>query len=381
MKQENLELDVSQPQQKAKPKSSNTDSKSVKPVVKQPIKQAVLNWLADAKHIFMLILCVALLAMVFSMFDNNRTTDYLTNSQQLRDVLTDIPVDKFNTTQMSVAQVQQYIKPIKQAIEQTLPHPMAQSNFAQLLVDAEQISQQSEQLGAQIGQLSLIEKFTQNSLQQLSAAKANYSKAIEPTLTRMKDYKSEAKFEQLTANANQTELFNALNYKQGEEKLDNLQVAADRLMQGYEALFYAQTKQELTQQLKDYPNLYQHFSALQHNFADIPTKLALKRWLESNIDSLPDVQQVEVELVSQLELTQAKAQLVGQFVNLVEQAKLIEGRLTAHLINQMNVQPSSKLALWVIAILAVFGAYQNRLLCTLNKLLENLRIQVEKTAK
>ncbi|WP_016955820.1 hypothetical protein [Catenovulum agarivorans] len=396
MKQENLELDVSQPQSKNTKTLQTTESCELNEVASEVLSEGVkaspslkdklvslhhkYNF-TSSKSLFLTILLTSVLAIIFGLFQHDQTSDYLIQSQKIRDVVAAQPPSTSKDAQVETAEIKQHLLAIQAAISASLIHPMAESNFSSVLTDITKLVNKMDVLIAQAEQYKQRQEIVLSSLKQIDESKNNYRKAIEPTLERMRSYKNEAKFEQLTANANQTDLFNALNYKQAEEKLENLQLAADRLLQNYESIFYAQTVQELNALITSYPSSAQHFKQVVHDFADIPTKMALKTWQKNNIDTLDDITNLADKLTARLDFANQLEKLKQQSDLIVEQTKLIENRLTVHLINKTQVQPSSNFALWLVLVLALIGLYKYQLTNTLNKLLEKIPKQVEKTAK
>lgn len=387
MKQKNLELDLSQPQ-RAEPDATSPSQTEQAEIELQPssgqrstIGIKIFNWInkyhfTSSKTLFGSILFISVFSIVLGLFNHDQTSEYLKHSQKIRDV-----VATANSQQADASELQQHLQQVQSAIQSTLGHPLARSNFADLLketgkqIDKANLLKERSQVNAQT------QEFIIKTVHQIANSKANYRKAIEPTLQRMRSYKNEAKFEQLTANANQTDLFNALNYKQAEERLENLQLAADRLIQNYESLFYAQTKQELDTLIGSYPESVKHFNQVAHDFADIPTKMAVKNWYKNNIETLEEVSNLAPTLAARLNFSHDMEKLAERTRAIVEEAKLIERRLTVHLISQTQLQPTSSIALWLVIVLALIGMFKHQLINTLNKLLEKVQKQVEKTAK
>lgn len=238
---------------------------------------------------------------------------------------------------------------------QTSQHPTAQANLTQIQAELNDWLVQPDSIMADLMALEKMQNERETILNLISDEKFKLAQATESTLARLAAYKAENNFEQLTANANSSDLFNALNQKQGEEKFEQLQLSANNFVESIEAIYYLQQTSELDKYFIRYQNAQTDFENKLRDFSDMPTRMALGKWYK-NFNQSPDLQPAEIQLFNQkrLSLTEQSKQALMQLSQFTADLQLTLNKLTQHIILSRLNQEDNKRAYWAVLALVVF---------------------------
>ncbi|MCU4676507.1 hypothetical protein N7931_12795 [Catenovulum sp. 2E275] len=239
-----------------------------------------------------------------------------------------------NLEQIKINAIQQNFAQTQAELTNMLKLPIAQTNLANLKPQIENALNQKGNLVESLTQLEQLNHTLTESLKLLDDAKFNLTQALAPTIKRLDEYKAETQFEQLTANANRSDLFNALNHKQGEEKFEALQASAQDYLRLLEASFYVQQAQLLPELLVNANQAKTKLKTLQRDFNDIPTNMAIKNWLNSLEQHTLLAPENIIEFNQQrLALTQNLNQHVQQWLQQMDTAQLMIDKIDQIIIN------------------------------------------------
>lgn len=180
------------------------------------------------------------------------------------------------------------LKRTAKQLELMSQYPIFKSNFSAFEQELNTALTQQNKIADNLTSHQQTQLLLTERIKTINEAKFNLSQALKPTIERLQTYKIQAEFEKLTANANRSELFNALNQQQGEEKFEALQASAENYIQVIEASFYIKQSSDLQPVIAQSKALEESFMKALRDFSDMPTRLALKNWYQGIQDN-PDL--------------------------------------------------------------------------------------------
>lgn len=154
----------------------------------------------------------------------------------------------------------------------------------------------------------------QAAYQLIEQRKQAFDEVIQSGFDRLASFEPELPFEQLTANANRSVLFTALNHKKAKEEFVELQTAGLMLINAYRSLLESESSVANTQARQYISDIEEMYQAQIRAFVDTPTRMKLNQWLKQNDKqkltpiALYVVQQNELDKLAQLSQSQATAQ-------------------------------------------------------------------------
>lgn len=180
------------------------------------------------------------------------------------------------------------LKRTAKQLELMSQYPIFKSNFSAFEQELNTALTQQNKIADNLTSHRQTQLLLTERIKTINEAKFNLSQALKPTIERLQTYKIQAEFEKLTVNANRSELFNALNQQQGEEKFEALQASAENYIQVIEASFYIKQSSDLQPVIAQSKALEESFMKALRDFSDMPTRLALKNWYQGIQDN-PDL--------------------------------------------------------------------------------------------
>ncbi len=182
----------------------------------------------------------------------------------------------------------------------------------------------------------------------------SFHQAIKKTVERFQLYKAENSFAEITANANQTDLFNALNQKQGEEKFEVLQSSAQQLLQNIESIYYSQNLTQLTEFINKAKSSQSLFLKNNADFADMPTRLALKGWYKKQQEiGLFDLTTAENKMRQQIKNISNTESITKEIAELLTEIGKIEKRLSLHILQSLLNAGAPNFVYWSMLLLLI----------------------------
>ncbi|KMT65357.1 hypothetical protein [Catenovulum maritimum] len=175
----------------------------------------------------------------------------------------------------------QHFEQVDQVLVDILQQAIGQSNFTDSYLVFTENKAELDNL------VNLLVLYSENSdkhdkyIANFNHLKSEYLLSLKPTILRLENFKQGNNFEKLTANANSSDLFNALNQRQGEDKFEQLQNAGELLLTSLENILYNKKLKVNDQLIEAFKLARDDFEIQILSFADIPTKLALKKWLKT----------------------------------------------------------------------------------------------------
>lgn len=271
MQQTSLELEQASKPVASKPKS---------PAPPKPSTGSRLNF-GFVQITAALLILISLILIFSADRTTQRHANYILASQTFKNNLL-VSQLKLNQNELPLSQLQKVLKQLSQSLQPMLAHPLAQANLSQ---PAAQLADKlaADTLGLRQEQYLIQQQNQQQSqLNLILQVRLKLTNALSQTLERFNQYKNSQDFAGLSANANRSDLFNALNYKQGEEKFEALQQMAYTLLADSALLLNAKSPETVSQQAQRNQQTQAEFVKMLNDFNDIPTKRALQRWYEQD---------------------------------------------------------------------------------------------------
>ncbi|WAJ68991.1 hypothetical protein [Catenovulum adriaticum] len=230
-------------------------------------------------------------------------------------------------------------------------YPIFKSNFSAFEQNLNNALNQQNKIAANLTAHQQTQLAFAEQIKTIDDAKFNLAQALKPTIERLQTYKVQAEFEKLTANANRSELFNALNQQQGEEKFEALQASAESYIQSIEASFYVHQSADLQRFIEQSQASEKAFQQALRDFSDMPTRVALKNWYQTINDNqnltYPEIKRFNL---NRLELEQQLNQQINSWKNTFKKSQHLLIQINQHRLKNENNSVNPAILLVIIGL-------------------------------
>lgn len=230
-------------------------------------------------------------------------------------------------------------------------YPIFKSNFSAFEQNLNNALNQQNKIAANLTAHQQTQLAFAERIKTIDDAKFNLAQALKPTIERLQTYKVQAEFEKLTANANRSELFNALNQQQGEEKFEALQASAESYIQSIEASFYVHQSADLQRFIEQSQASEKAFQQALRDFSDMPTRVALKNWYQT-INGNQNLTYPEIKRfnLNRLELEQQLNQQINSWKNTFKKSQHLLMQINQHRLKNENNSVNPAILLVIIGL-------------------------------
>lgn len=235
-------------------------------------------------------------------------------------------------------------------------YPIFKSNFSVFEQNLNNALNQQNKIAANLTAHQQIQQTFAERIKSIDDAKFNLAQALKPTIERLQTYKRQAEFEKLTANANRSELFNALNQQQGEEKFEALQASAESYIQSVEASFYVHQASDLKGFIEQSQISEKVFQQSLRDFSDMPTRIALKNWYQSiNSNQNLSYSAIKSFNLNRLKLEQQLNQDIKNWTNTLNESQNLLMQINQHRLKNENnsVNPTIFIIIMVLGFIQI----------------------------
>lgn len=235
-------------------------------------------------------------------------------------------------------------------------YPIFKSNFSVFEQNLNNALNQHNKIAANLTAHQQTQQTFAERIKSIDEAKFNLAQALKPTIERLQTYKRQAEFEKLTANANRSELFNALNQQQGEEKFEALQASAESYIQSIEASFYVHQASDLQNFIEQSQVSEKAFQQSLRDFSDMPTRIALKNWYQSiNSNQNLSYSAIKSFNLNRLKLEQQLNQDIKSWTNTLNESQNLLMQINQHRLKNENnsVNPTIFIIIMVLGVIQI----------------------------
>ncbi len=302
--------------------------------------------------ILLLMLSIIVYLLISGDQKASENANYMLASESFKSLLLTSQID-IQDPNTPLAHIQPKLHQIKQQLEPMLSHPLAQANLTEPVLRFSNLLANGQNWLADENRLLDLRAQHQSLVQTIIFVKNQLKSSLEEPIRRFQTYQNETNMASLTANANRTDLFNALNFGQGLAKFEALQTTADINLAQSELILNAASQEQLTE-ISSKPELMSKFLAQLNDFNDIPTKKALKVWLDSDATQAVLNQAELTRLMSAMLAAQADYQKTRSRIRqLLNEMQKSEQFLSRHIMQKIsaNQAPYTAYYLLLIAVL------------------------------